>query len=113
MQSVTLVHGSNAVEQAIFAAMAARGNGQRQSALCFSKSSCSNSILLSGLMGLDWPELEYPTTEQEEERALEGVRQALNEGNVSAVVIEPTSARSGHSVSDAFISQLHGVAQSN
>jgi len=113
MTSVTLVHGSSAVEQAIFAAMAQRGNGQRQTALRFSNSSCSNSILLSGLMGLDWPEVEYPTTAQEEERALEGARQALAEGNVSAVVIEPTSARSGHAVSDAFVAQLHGLAQAN
>ena len=66
LSSVTLTDGSSAVEHAIFAAMAVRGSGHRQSALGFTDSFHGNSLVLAQWAhpncgpSLNWPAVEYP-----------------------------------------------------
>lgn len=120
LSSVALTEGS-AVEQAIFAAMGVRGHGQRQSVIGFSDSQTGGSMALMQFAfpmcspSMGWPCIQYPKNAAEEERALEGVRQALqgSELPVAAIVIEPTAAQTGHSVSSSFLAQLHTLAGEN
>jgi 4-aminobutyrate aminotransferase-like enzyme len=107
MSTTTLTSESSAVEQAIFAAMATRGHGKRSSVVGFTNTSTEDAIASFG-----WPMLDFPTSAGEEAQTLEAVRSALHAQKeagcpVAAIVVEPTSSKSGHVLSSDFLSQLH------
>jgi len=81
----------------------------------FSGASGHGSMALSQSVALGWPVLSYPTNAAEEASTLESVTSSLREcaqaGNpCAAIVIEPTAAQTGHSVSDSFLAQLKAIA---
>ena len=113
MVSTTLTTESSAVDQAIFAAIATRGNGKRSSVVGFTNTSSEEKIASFG-----WPMLNFPTSASEESQALEAARSALKAQRdagcpAAAIVIEPTASKSGHIVSSEFLAQLHRLGAEN
>lgn len=97
--------------------MSVRGNGQRFKVMGFSGAD-HGSLALSQTLSLGWPVISYPTNASEEAQTLEavtnGLREARQAGNpCAAIVIEPTNASTGHSVSDNFLAQLKATASTN
>ena len=83
LSSVTLTGGSNAVEQAIFAAMQERGSDVRLSVMGFNGSNHGNSLALTQFahpsmsLQLGWPSIEYPESAAHEAQILEKIKQTL------------------------------------
>jgi L-lysine 6-transaminase len=122
LQAVTLARGSNAVEQAIFAAMQERGSDPRFSAMGFTGSHHGNSLALTQFahpqMSLDlgWPSVAYPESAAQEAQVLDSIKETLAakrsaDSPVAAIVIEPTNAQSGHVASDSFMNELVSLAR--
>ena len=122
LSHVTLTGGSNAVEQAIFAAMVERGQDPRFSVMGFTGSNHGNSLALTQFahpnmsLQLGWPSIKYPESVAQEAEILEQIRTTLQEKRdasspVAAIVIEPTNAQSGHVASKGFLRELLKLAQ--
>ena len=103
LSHVTLTSGSNAVEQAIFAAMQERGSDPRFSVMGFTGSNHGNSLALTQFahpnmsLQLGWPSMTYPESTAQEAEILESIKSTLSSKSeasepVAAIVIEPTNA---------------------
>ena len=124
LSHVTLTGGSNAVEQAIFAAMQERGSDPRFSVMGFNGSNHGNSLALTQFahptmsLQLGWPSIRYPESSTQESEILDEVRSTLQSKReasspVAAILIEPTNAQSGHVASAGFIRELMKLAREN
>lgn len=122
LPSVTFTSASNAVEQAIFAAMRERGANARFSALGFEGSNHGNSLALTQFahpgmsLQMGWPSVKYPESSAQEGQILESIRSAIQKKNdesspVAAIVIEPTNYQSGYVASAEFMTELTRIAK--